>query len=132
MLHDALERDSRPAICPAPPPSSSYFCPRLCSNKEHARRRTETELNEISTPTERRRGERRGSGADPNTRYSSMPYAAHVRTGLLKASLLTRQSVEVRAGGPRSQRVSHLGVSGARAPCRPEHSAHSASVFGSY
>lgn len=116
MLHAMLWNEIHALQSVPPPLPARATSAWLCSNKEHARRRTETKTNEISTPTERRRGERRGSGDDP--KYSLLEYALRGAraNGLVRASLLNRQGVEVRAGAPRSQRVSHLGVSGVRAP----------------
>ena len=79
MLHAMLWNEIH-ALQSVPPPSQLELLLPAAMLQQGARAPSHgDQTNEMSTPTERRRGERRGSGDDANTRYSSMPYAAHVR-----------------------------------------------------
>ena len=116
MLHAMLWNEIHALQSVPPPPPSSRLLP-AAMLQQGARAPSHGDQNERNFDTYRASA-RRAAWLGRRSKYSLLEYALRGAraNGLVRASLLNRQGVEVRAGAPRSQRASHLGVSGVRAP----------------
>ena len=81
MLHAMLWNEIHALQSVPPPLPARATSAWLCSNKEHARRRTETKRMKCRRLPSVGAASGVARETIQNTRYSSMPYAAHVRTG---------------------------------------------------